>query len=496
MHCAGKPPSAPSLQCHAALTSLRRVLKPRSTLRLLAPLGLSLAAGGCPDNNGADPPADQLFFPIAAALHRPAPDAQADFLYIVNANFDLRYNGSTVAALDLALLRQRLVDHQGCTADPASAGAWICDDRPLLRASFTRKINPYAVEAALATYQRAGAPPVQRLYVLVRGGNTMTWFDVDPQTGALDCGPPDAQGYCSAAHSTGSDPSQSPTGARLPPDPSSISVDERRGTIVVTHQSFDENTPRASLFYDPNNPTARASSQDTRPFLVNVVGGLPAGLSALALLPRAGDDPTQRSTWLAISRSSATFTLLQVYPGEITRQDNRFFLYRAATAPVQGLNSGADSRAIVLDPREPTRRAYVTSRRPEALLTLDLRNPNAPTVENAIPLPAGSSRLAAVSEGGRTVVYTVSYDARRIYAIDPSLQGDNPTSAILAQIASNRGPHTIVHDAIDRKLYVLDFLDAAVEVIDVAPTLPTGDINPMYNRRVLTVGMPGRRGAP
>jgi hypothetical protein len=459
-------------------------LKPPTPLRLAAPLALALCAAGCPDNNGADPPTDQLFFPIAAALRRPAAGAPADLLYVVNANFDLRFNGSTVTAIDLGALRQRIADHQGCAPDTTERGAWVCDDRPLVRAALTKKINPYAVDAALARY-----PGGQRLYVLVRGGNTMTWFDVRDD-GSLDCGAADDRGYCSAEHSAGGDPAQSGTNVRLPPDPSSISVDEGRGQIVVTHQGFDPNAPRASFFYDPT-AAGTSAGQRSGPWLVNVVAGLPSGLSSLALLPRASNDA--RSTWFVTSRSDASFTTLQIYPGTPALGDGRTFLYRASTAPVLGLNSGADSRAVALDPRAPTRRAYVTSRRPEGLLTVDISNPTAPTVENVVPLPAGASRLAAVAEGDRTVVYTVSYDSRRIYAIDPAQQGDNPTSAILGQIASNRGPHAIVHDPVDRRLYVLDFLDAAVEVIDLAPTLPSGDPNPMYNHRVLTVGAPGRR---
>lgn len=478
-------------------------------LTLLLPALLTL---GCPTNNGTDPPNNRLFFPIAAALHRPTASAPPDLLYVVNANFDLQYNGSTVTAVDLGALNMRFDSarayrvaqlacaargEQSCAlpvlpADCANAlrgyDGVVCDDAragvgtPLLRTAITRKVNPYAVDAAIGMYPPNGASPTQRLYVLVRGGNSLLWLDVRPD-GALECGartPDDQPGsdpnavhaYCDDSHASG--------GGSLAIDPSALSVDPQRGWIVVTHQSTDTTSPRATLFYDD---IERPLDQNPRPRLLNAVGGLAPGLSSLVFLQGAS---ASRSTWIATSRTAPVFTTLQAYAGTPTLNDNRVFLYRASEAPVTGLLSGTDSRAIVLDPRNG-QRAYVTSRRPEALVSVDVSNPATPVVTDAIPLPGGPSRLAAVNDtvNRRTVVYTISYDARWIYAVDPAQR------QVIAQIPSGRGPHAVVHDDARGLLYVLDFLDAAVEVIDVNPTRD-GAANPTYNRRVLTFGRPGR----
>jgi hypothetical protein len=264
-----------------------------------------------------------------------------------------------------------------------------------------------------------------------------------------------------------------------------MSVDTERGWIVLTHQSVDDNGYRASLFRDP---VAQSSgmTQQSAPTLLGAITGTARGLSSLVLLPRTRAD--ERSTWLATSRAEPAFTLLQVYPGAMAVGDQRAFLYRASQAPVTGLNSGADSRAIALDVAPGTRRAFVVSRRPEALLTVDLSNPNTPTVSDAVALPQGASRLVVVYNAalGHSLVYTVSYDSRWIYVVDP----DN--HRVVDQLLAGRGPHALTHDERAGMLYVVNFLDASIEVIDTRVTTESGEANPFYNRRVLTFGRPGR----
>src|SRR4051794_9068541 len=70
--------------------------RPACVLRLFA---LAFALGGPACNfgeSGVPPSADQIFLPTGLAV-----DPDGRWLYVVNSNFDLRYNAGTVTAVDL-----------------------------------------------------------------------------------------------------------------------------------------------------------------------------------------------------------------------------------------------------------------------------------------------------------------------------------------------------------------------------------------------------------
>ena len=250
--------------------------------------------------------------------------------------------------------------------------------------------------------------------------------------------------------------------------------------MLVTHQNTDTNQGRASLIRD-----RAATGGAGTPVLLNVVGGVSLGITDAALLPRASDTDPARSTWMTVSRVEASINLFQAYPGNASIGDGGPLLYRSAVVPVRGLSTGANSRAIALDPSPDAARAFVISRSPEALLTLrwSPSNPSDVSVTDAFPLPSGPSRLAVVREGGQTLVYAVSYDARRITVLDPDAR------RVVASIATGRGPHALAVDPTpgQRFLYVVNFLDSALEVIDLRP--PADPASPgTYHQRVLTLG--------
>lgn len=444
-------------------------------------LALGLASVGCPSNDGVDPPGDIFFYPVSAAA-----SPSGDWLYVTSSDFDLRYNSGTVAPVDLACVRARIADpaHARCAALPAAQalrcvpdrdqpGASVCEARGFIRGDQVRRISPYAVDSAVARY-----PDTTRLYVAVRGDGSVTWFDLDDR-GGLDCGADGALGLCADSHRVGNDAAQSPTAARLPPDPSSISLDPARGWLLVTHQTNEAGVPRASLIRDRSAEGGRGSA----PVLLSVLNSISPGLSGAALLPRAAGSQ-ERSTWMLTSRAEPSFTFLQAYPGSVALNDATPFLYRSALIGVRGLSSGSDSRAIALDPDPTKQRAFVASRAPEALLVVrvDPANPTGASVLDAIPVPAGPSRLAVRTAGGRTQVLVVSFDARRVTIIDPDER------RVIGQVVTRRGPHQALLDPTPSQpfLYVVDFLDGAVEVIDLRP--PADPASPgTYLRRVLTL---------
>ncbi|MBL8601127.1 MAG: hypothetical protein JNK72_04305 [Myxococcales bacterium] len=449
----------------------------------LGALALSAAVTGCPSNDGQDPPNDQFYRPIAAAI-----GGDGNWLFVANSNFDLRYNGGTVVAVDLARVRARAVEAaagqpgNNCRPDATRSGAVVCPSGDFIRAEVTRKINPFAVDLAYAQY-----PNHQRLYVVVRGDGSLTWFDVD-NAGSLNCGASAAGGACDDAHRVGVDPAQSPAGVRLPPDPSALAVDPARGWVVVTHQNVDPNLARASLFRD--TAALAGATASARPVMLNTVGNLALGLSGVALLPRGdASDPT-RSTFVSTSRAAATLTFLQAYPGNAALADGQPFLYQSAAVPLVGLSTGANNRSVAFDPTPGANRAFVVSRAPEALLVvrLDPANPTQVVINDAIPIPAGPSRLTVERDtsSGRTLVYVASYDARRLSVVDPDAH------RVIAQEFTNRGPHTVLRDPRAPFLYVLDFLDDSLEVIDLRPTVDGGAANVNYLHRVLTLGASAR----
>lgn len=448
-------------------------------LKALIVAAFSVSFGGCPENAGVSPPLNALFYPVAAAT-----SADGAWLYVVNSNFDLRYNGGTVVTINLASLREaatrgRLGD--GCVADTTADGVSVaqrCNIASFIVPGSTRRINPFAVDAVTARYADR-----ERLYVAVRGDGSVTWFDLDAQ-GGVHCGAGSVGAFCDDAHRVGIDGATSPLGNRLPPDPSALAVDPARGWIVVSHQSTDATLARASLLVDRG---ARAgSAPGAAPVLLNTVGGVTPGLSAVTLLPAAG--AAARSTWVATSRTNAVLNFFQAYPGSATLQDATPYLYRSAVVNLTGLNQGVDNRSIAVDPAPGVSRVFVVSRSPEALLSVDLGadDPTRLTVRDVIPVPPGPSRLLASYDAAtnRTLVFVVAYDARRISVVDPA------EHRIISETSTNRGPHALVRDPNGQFLYVLDFLDNAIEVLDLRARTAEGAANPTLHRRLLTVGGP------
>lgn len=453
---------------------------PPSRALRAACLALGVASVGCPANEGVDPPGDSFFYPVTLAA-----SPTGNWLYVTSSDFDLRYNGGTVAPVDLACLRARVADptHARCAALPSASdircvadrdqpGGVVCEARSFVRTDQVRRISPYAVDSAVARY-----PDRTRLYVAVRGDGSVTWFDLD-DNGGLDCGAEGALGRCGDSHRVGTDSAQSPTAARLPPDPSSISVDPARGWVFLTHQSNDVGLARASLIRD-----SAAGGGGGAPVMLSALGSLSPGLSSAALLPRAPGSE-ERSTWVVTSRAEASLSFFQAYPGNATLRDGSPFVYRSAIIGVRGLSGGNNNRAVALDPDASRHRAFVVSRAPEALLTvtLDPANPTAAVVSDVLPVPAGPSRLVVRSVDGRTQVLVVSFDARRVTVIDPDER------RVIGQVVTRRGPHQALLDPSPSQpfLYVVDFLDGALEVIDLRP--PADPAAPgTYLRRVLTL---------
>ena len=215
------------------------------------------AAPACYDEgDGTDPPTDSLYFPVGLQVSH-----GGTALYVINADFDLQYNGGTLQAYDLRSMRQDALKAIINPTDPSlpllrPAAPGCPSDPPVLRTDGTqtrqtlaRRCSPpvnsvtyfrdSAIIGAFATDLLMSPLPSElivqatkfhaqdptptavetqndRLFAPVRGNATLTWADVvrddftstpDAKTSTKDNYPPfkiscgqDSTSRCDHAH--------------------------------------------------------------------------------------------------------------------------------------------------------------------------------------------------------------------------------------------------------------------------------------------------------
>lgn len=400
---------------------------------------LALAAGGCNvENEGIDPPADELVYPVGLAL-----DPGGRYLYVANANFDLAYNGGTVVAVDLEAVESR--QGQGTVAA-----------EEVIEAGSSVRIGTFASDLALS-------PDGTRLFVPVRGDNSVTWIEVGDGGGRrLSCWDGTAQGdapSCTGGHVIGT--GRNDLGLRLPSEPYGIAFVDTYA--IVTHAGEGE----VSLVADVPG----------RPELVDIQGDLPSAASGIGAHPLTGRVYVSH-------RGASALSTLDVFDGstiDAVDAENRPALVPRRAVPVDVVVTGADSRALAFHP--DGHEAYVTNRAPRSLLVLDtsIDADGAPVDEwrDAIPLGQGPSRLAVHQEAdGRQLVYAVCFDDALVYVIDPDAR------VVDGILWTGEGPHAVAFDDARQWIFVATFVTSTIEVYD-------GDAgSETYRQLLFTIGVP------
>lgn len=443
----------------------------RQTRCALLFAALATTQVACTTDNVGIPPSlesHRLFhYPIAGAI---SPDG--DFLYVVNSDFNLEFSGALVNVVHLAGVRAAIAAGRSSTDPALGEGEFIGRDGATVPVPSERssvRIHPFATAARLRDLDPDPGRTRLRLYVTVRGDGTLTWIDIGDGGASLDCGQRGRGQACDVHHRRGQDTTDGQRGLVLPPLPVSLDAGDD-GLITVVHQEAPR--ARVSLFVDPDGVTGTEG-----PSLVHFVGDLSPSLTALLRLDDPLQTPGATPHWYAVSRFEPVIHHVRAF-----RDGGRSFLYRSHATTLQGIASDVGVRAVVRDPCNPGR-AYATARpRPpdqpsvtpqsgDQLLALDLSNPEEPVVANVLSLPPGPSNLVAIVPTGNcatshTVVYVISFDARKVYVIDGLWWRE------LAQIRTQAGPHVLVADPRmgmpgHHYLYLIDFTAMVVEVIDV-----------------------------
>lgn len=425
----------------------------RRFLTVIAVLAATLSACGL-DNPGVDAPTGTLNFPIAVALSPPSSGGPSRELFVVGSNFDLRFNAGNVMAFDLDAVEARFdAERAAGNSEPFA----IDDATPLLVSGGGEvRIGSYAAGIAVS-------PSGRRLYVPVRSDGDLTFVDVD-ESGRMSCGTNGgAAPRCDDFHSRGDDSFANDRGIVLPAEPVGLTAGSLESDFGGAPGSGDyvlvaDRAGRVSLFLD------RAATAGTvAPMLVHVGTGFANGVAGISFDPRSG---------LVFLPGSGTNEIGRAGVALDTGGDmlERSFVFAAGSLRLVGLSDGQDSRAIAFEPSGPgaAHRAFVASRRPEALLVIDLdregANPGEAAVSRVIEVGAGPARVTAARFGtpARTFVFVSCFDGRELYVVD----ADNGELASVVRGLS--GPFELAVDPVRGRLYVGDFRSSVVRVIDVS----------------------------
>jgi hypothetical protein len=373
-----------------------------------------LLGAGCHwslDDPGTEPKPYKLYFPTGLAI-----DPAGRYLYVSNANADLRYGGGTVQVVDTARFEAAVAAFR---ADPTPCPAGIIDDRcacrfdpldpsvvdcaetiqppsgplvPLfLVPNTTVKVGNFAGEVRVRRTSVDGAADTKRrLFVAVRGDPSVTFIDVDTagfqgadtRPGALACFTDRASvtnrpGYNAATNVTtgapGCDadhliqtyecvgqPSCTATTMQLPPEPFSMTLDEGvRGDgtpyarLVLPHLASGQVT-----LIDATSDDATHAVQSVSTSFFAADGSGRHG--AFALAPR--DPGTPGSLWYLTSNLQPTIATFRIADFDVVVPSVTFSVGGAFA-------TGNDVRDVAFEPGGL--RAFLTANNPPSVVVLD-----------------------------------------------------------------------------------------------------------------------------
>ncbi|MEO7094711.1 MAG: hypothetical protein ABI175_15745, partial [Polyangiales bacterium] len=484
------------------------------------------SVSGCFDPGaGQEPPDKGLYFPVGLAISQ-----SGKTLFVVNSNFDLRFNAGTLQALDVA---QIWSDARLCAPKlnrlsfDAAKGAKVPvepDRTCSLGTDVTRfiktsvRIGAFGADiASTPHYGPTGDPepagsPRGRLLIPVRGDATMTIVDYEETIGGdgsvsarkLICGRnPQANSFgsaCAGEWKVGADASQNSRALALEGEPFSVAVPTYwpdtplapgptsgdalgfetprnvGGIAAIVHQQTGDVSVfvRTAAFENQTIPQAK---------LAFTIGGLPAGGTFITPLDIIEHPFTPR--FLVTTRTQANVFVVSFFADKGSPDRSGLAISEAILLSTQ--NPGFDSRGVVVDPPEDGEkrpiRVFLTNRTPASLVIgeVDPVDHHLRFKDNE-PLPIGPSRIVRarvdveLPDGTfvkRTRIFAASFDGRFVTSYDPDLRR---TTDI---VRTGKGPYTMVVSPASGTRgtkeyrpalgFITNFTDSTIQVLDLDP---------------------------
>ncbi len=419
---------------------------------------LAVAAAGCPaSSEEVRPPADQLFFPSGLGI---APDESV--LFVANANSELRYDSGSVAVLDLdvveSLIGQWLpgmqvpADPSGCPdcceVDADSPLTLVCNEKAMVLADSTRRLGNFAAAVGVEQLDSGDL----RLFVPVRGDPSITYIDYSLTDRTMECGGTGAFPLCDEDHRL-DHLHNNPDELGLSEEPWGMFVDSGNGYAMVTHLTLGT----VSLVDAPTDGTP--------PLLTDAIGGLFAQNSTTGVrgatgiagrLPGTVDDLVY-----VTSRAESRVHTLSVYRranGEPTMAPGDFFFLNRIipSSDSRGIAFSADgNRAYVVNRNPPTLQIVDTTMGPDGVPRNDMID--------AIEICREASVIQVADLGAGERAYISCFQDSQVWVLDLE------RGTVLATIPVGRGAHASALAAGRGRLYVTNFLEDTISVIDIQP---------------------------
>ena len=424
-------------------------------------IGLLFATAGCPpDQNDVAPDEEFFLFPTAMAL---TPDESV--LFVTSGNSELRKDAGTIALVELDRIESLIADWQSstgatlpderCRIDTVLKGVLQCDAAAAIRAGAGARVGNFSTSIGIQELASGDL----RLFVAVRGDPSITWMDYSQATGQLSCNDESGEVFplCDSRHRLLNllDDVDQPS---LLSEPYGMFVDSSNGYVVVTHQSLG-----AVTLLDAPPETCDAEGEPGCPLLSDTVTGLfeydrDNGQAALGI---AGRRPGTSSDLIYVtSRSEDRVVMLSVYDNGRTRvlaEAERFFL--------QGVAASNDSRGLAFN--SDGTRLHIVNRDPAVLHIYDTSDGPDGFPRNqfvgGVELCNDASNIQVANLGRGDRAYISCFPKGQIWVIDPQ------TETLAGIIDVGRGPHAMALAERRGRLYVANFLEDTIAVVDITP---------------------------
>ncbi|HEY5925514.1 MAG TPA: hypothetical protein VIV11_27705 [Kofleriaceae bacterium] len=435
---------------------------------------LAVVLAGCTaSSEEVRPKANELFFPTGAAV---SPDDR--FLFVANANSELRFDSGTVSVIDLDEVDRVAAEWmaggtivvEACAQDPDRRETLACENEgDFIIADASARIGNFATDVSV---QDTGDGTL-RLFVPTRGDPSIAWLDFDGSR--LSCNDEAQQGFalCDEDHRL-SYIHNDPDLPLVPDEPFDAFADSNGRFAVVTHLA----TGAVTLIDSEPGRDAQVADVMTGLFAADPVTGL-RGATGIAARPSNMD--TGGIIYVA-SRSEdriQTMTVGRPVNSNVAPPyllaGNYFFLDLVGTPA----GDSSDTRGITFSSTGD--RMYLINRRPPSLQIYDTSMGPSGFPKNqgiaATDICRQASTLTVMDTGDGDRAYVSCFQDGQLYVVDP-----RGLSTVENIVTVGRGPYSVVAAPSRKKIYVTNFLEDTVVVIDVNPT------SMFYNRVVLRIG--------